>query len=60
MSYKNFKTKILLYCTNPTMVLPINKINKFEVEGIKITKMADCVPCWISLVEESCFQSFFI
>ena len=52
MSYKNFKTKILLYYSNPSMVVPINKVNKFEVEGIKITKMAACVPCWISIVEE--------
>jgi hypothetical protein len=52
MSYKNLKTKILLYYSNPTMVVPINKISKFEVEGVKITKMAACVPCWISIVEE--------
>jgi hypothetical protein len=52
MSYKNFKTKILLYYSNPSMVVPINKVNKFEVEGIKITKMAAWVPCWISIVEE--------
>jgi hypothetical protein len=52
MSYKNLKTKILLYSSNPAMVVPINKINKVEVEGVKITKMAACVPCWISIEEE--------
>jgi hypothetical protein len=45
--------KILLYYSNPAMVVPINKVNKFEVEGVKITKMAACVPTATSTKAET-------
>jgi hypothetical protein len=42
------------------MVFPINKINKFEVEGVNISKMTACVPCWISIAEEYIFFWNFV
>lgn len=40
--------------------VPINKINNFEVEGVTISKMVACVPCWISIIEEYIFFKFFL